>query len=250
MQGMNRGLFVGIGAVVGMATVATLVWLVSTRARTPSPAPPSVEFTPASSPSPTANPAATPSARSPKPAEPAAPKPDSAVPTTGTLLFESDVPETTVFIDRVFVGTLPAKSENVTPGSHQLTFSAPGYDGIRMTIDVEPGTRTITAKFKEIVLDERANVTHKHAIGSCAGVLRASPQGLQYETTNAGDAFSTPLPSLETFELDYLSKTLKVKIRGGKTYNFADSEGNVDRLYAFHQTVDKVRKRLISKNRP
>jgi hypothetical protein len=165
-------------------------------------------------------------------------------------VFESDVPETTVFIDRVFIGTLPTKAPNVAPGSHQITFSAPGFDGIRMSVDVEPGTRTITARFKEIVLDERAGVTHKHAMGSCAGTLLATPQGLRYDTTNAGDAFSVPLQNLETFDMDYVAKNLKVKIRGGKTYNFAGADGNADGLYAFHQAVDKVRKRLISKNRP
>jgi hypothetical protein len=168
----------------------------------------------------------------------------------GTLIIESDVPETSVFIDRVYLGSAPITARNLTPGSHHLNMSVKGYEGVSESIDVQPGTRTISMKFKEIRLDESVDVTHKHAIGSCSGTLRANPQRLSYETTNAGDAFAIALTNLEVFEVDYLQKNLKVKIKDGKTYNFADPAGNADRLYRFHQTVEKVRQRLLSGRRP
>jgi hypothetical protein len=128
--------------------------------------------------------------------------------------------------------------------------SAAGYEGIAETIDVAAGSHTISIKFKEIRLDEATPVRHKHGMGSCSGTLRATPQGLTFDATDKGDAFTAPLTSLEVFEIDYLQKNLRVKIRGGKTYNFEHPEANVDRLYQFHQVVEKVRQRLISGKQP
>ena len=49
---------------------------------------------------------------------------------------------------------------------------------------------------------------------------------------------------LETFEVDYLEKNLRVKLRKGKQFNFTDPEGNADRLFVFHRDVEKARERL------
>lgn len=187
----------------------------------------------------------------PGPAKPAEPAPAvDAAATTGTLIIESDVPETSVFIDRVYLGNAPVTARNLTPGPHRLNMSVTGYEGVSETIDVKAGTHTISMKFKEIKLDEKTDVTHKHAFGSCSGTLRASPQRLSYETSNASDAFAVALANVDTFEMDYVGKTLKVKVRDGKTYNFTEHDGNVDQLYAFHQAVEKVRQRLRAGRRP
>jgi len=164
----------------------------------------------------------------------------------GTLLIESDVPDTSVFIDRVFLGTAPVTATNLTPGSHRLNMSAAGYEGIAETIEVAAGTHTLSIKFKEVKLDASIAVVHKHAMGSCAGTLKASPAELRYETPNKGDAFSVALTDLEAFEVDYLAKNLRVKIRRGKTFNFTDPDGNADRLFVFHRDVEKVRQRLLA----
>jgi hypothetical protein len=226
---------------------AALLWVLNTP-------PPATTSEPARLPDAKAEPSAPASAPPPavaKPARSSAPRPAPAVeappeapPTMGTLVIESDVPDTSVFIDRVYLGTAPVTAENLAPGPHHLNMSAAGYEGVSETIEVAAGTHTVSKRFKEITLDEQLAVVHKHAMGSCAGTLRASPQGLIYETSNKNDGFTTPLQSLEIFEVDYLKRNLKVKIRGGKTYNFADAEDNVDRLYRFHQAVDKVRQRL------
>ena len=91
----------------------------------------------------------------------------------------------------------------------------------------------------------KADVVHKHGIGSCRGTLVATPQGLRYDTTNKGDAFTSALTNLETFEVDYLEKNLKVKIKGGKQYNFTDPNGNADTLFVFQRDVEKARQRLL-----
>ena len=67
---------------------------------------------------------------------------------------------------------------------------------------------------------------------------------MRYETANKDDAFTTPLLDLDTFEVDYLEKNLRIKPRQGKRYDFTDPEGNADHLFVFHRDVDKARERL------
>jgi PEGA domain len=177
------------------------------------------------------------------PAAPA-PVPVEEAPTTGTLVITSDVPDTSVFVDRVYLGTAPVTAVNLSPGQHHLNMSAIGYDAISEAIEVAPGSHDLSIAFKEIRLDAKIEVVHKHAMGSCAGTLRATPQGLTFTPTSGNDAFTVPLTDLETFEVDYLAKNLRVKIRRGRTYNFTDPDGNADRLFVFHRDVDKARRRM------
>ena len=78
----------------------------------------------------------------------------------------------------------------------------------------------------------------------CTGRLIATPQGLRYETPDKEDAFTTSLLDLDTFEVDYLEKNLRIKPTKGKRYDFTDPQGNADRLFVFHRDVDKARQRL------
>jgi hypothetical protein len=178
-------------------------------------------------------------------AAPEAPAAAAAVaPELGTLRIATDVAGASVFIDRQFIGTAPVTAENVKPGTHQLNVTAEGFDGIARAIDVEPGPRDLTIRFKEVRLNAALAVVHKHRIGSCAGQLVATAQGLRYETSDKDDRFEVPLKDLETFAVDYQDKNLKVKVRKGKQYNFTDPDGNADRLFVFQRDVDKVRQRL------
>jgi hypothetical protein len=81
-------------------------------------------------------------------------------------------------------------------------------------------------------------------MGSCKGQLIASPQGLRYDTSNTGDAFTAAFADIDTFEIDYLAKNLKLKLKSGKTYNFTDPDGNADRLFTFQKEVEKARARI------
>jgi PEGA domain-containing protein len=188
--------------------------------------------------------AAAPVVAAPPPAE-AAPPPDLV-----TLRIDSDVPGAQVFVDRQFIGAAPVTTTEVKPGAHQINVSAPGYDQYAQSIDVVPGPRDLMIRFKEVRLDAKADVIHKHAIGSCRGTLVATPQGLRYDTTSKGDAFTVPLTNLEVFQVDYLEKNLKVKIKGGKQYNFTDTMGNADNLFVFQRDVDKARQRLLKGDQP
>ena len=160
------------------------------------------------------------------------------------------MPGAQVFVDRQFVGSAPVTTTDFKPGTHQVNVSAPGYEQYAQSIEVEPGPRDLMIRFKEVKLDAKADVIHKHGIGSCRGTLVATPQGLHYDTTNKGDAFTVPLTKIEVFEVNYLEKNLKVKVKGGKQYNFTDPTGNADHLFVFQRDVEKARERLLKGDQP
>jgi len=173
-------------------------------------------------------------------AEPAA-EPASAT----TLVVESDVPGASVFVDREFVGTAPVTLRNVAPGTKRINLSAEGFEGVQRSVDVAPGENTVTMRFKEVRLNTTVGVSHKHGMGGCEGTLRATVDGLSYETTNKGDAFTLPYAQVESFEVNYLEKNLRVKQRGGKTWNFTDKAAdNADKLFVFHRDVTAAREKL------
>lgn len=180
-----------------------------------------------------------------KAAPPAAKEPSApAEPTAGELHIESDVPGAMVFLDRVYLGPAPVTAPNVSPGQHHLNVSAEGYDGYSETLQVAAGVASVMVRFKEIRLKEALDVVHKHGIGSCEGRLVADPQGVRYESSNKDDAFSLRFADIEVFEVDYLKKNLRVKRRGGKTWNFTTKAENADPLFVFHRNVDKVRQQV------
>jgi hypothetical protein len=163
---------------------------------------------------------------------------------TATLRIDTDVPGAQVFMDREFLGATPVTARDVKPGTHRLNLSVQGYDGIARDIEVTPGPRDLLVKFKEVSLNARIDVVHKHRMGSCKGQLIATPKGLRYETTDKNDAFTTSLLDLEVFQIDYLEKRLRVKLRKGRQFDFTDPENNADRLFVFHRDVDKAKARL------
>ena len=180
----------------------------------------------------------------PKKAAPAPAAPAPAAPTLASLTLETDVPDAAVFIDRVFVGNTPLSLDKLAPGSKRVQVTATGFDSVSKTIELNPGPNAISIRIKEVSLDARTSVVHKHAMGSCAGTLVASLDGLRYNTTNTGDAFSLNYSQIETFTVDYLQKNLRVKQKGGKTWNFTDKNDNADVLFVFHRDVEAARKKL------
>ena len=105
-----------------------------------------------------------------------------------------------------------------TAGSHRINVSAEGYDMYGETIELAAAPRDVMVRFKEVRLDERLDVVHKHGVGSCRGRLLATTAGLRYEADKAGDSFEAAFASLEPLQLDYLGGNLRVKQRGGRTY--------------------------------
>jgi hypothetical protein len=191
---------------------------------------------------PSAAPRAASRSRVPAPVE--APAPEESAPELGVLRIDADVPGAQVFIDRQFIGTTPLTADGVKPGTHQLNVTAEGFDGIAQTIDVEPGPRDLSVRFREVRLDAVLAVVHRHRMGSCRGQLVATADGIRYETADRDDAFSVPLADLETFQVDYQEKNLRIRLRKGRQLNFTDPDGNADRLFVFHRDVERARERL------
>ena len=158
------------------------------------------------------------------------------------LSVTADVAGAQVFLDRKFVGEAPLVIPEVSPGPHRLNVSAEGYEGYAKEITIGPGKNEIQVRFKEVRLDESLAVKHKHGIGSCQGQLRATPQGLRYETDHEKDGFTLSFSSLEPLEVDYMSRNLRVKVRGGRKYNFTAEDA--DDLLTFQHAVEAARKRL------
>jgi hypothetical protein len=189
-----------------------------------------------------------PRATTPRPRA-AAPRPEPTPPAASaaadlvTLRVDSDVAGAQVFVDRNFVGTTPLTTTDIKPGSHRLNVSAPGYEGIAQELTLEPGSREVTIRLRDVRLNASLDVVHKHGMGSCKGQLVATPQGIRYETTNKDDAFRAALLDMDEFAVDYLEKNLRVRVKG-KRFNFTDPEGNADRLFVFHRDVEKARERL------
>jgi hypothetical protein len=192
------------------------------------------ETRPTRAPSPPATVAAAP----PPPAETTRPEPR-------LLRVTGDVPGADVFVDRTFVGKAPFETRNITAGAHQINISAPGYDGVSEHVEVaESGTTEMTFSLKAVRLDAAVDVVHRHALGSCEGRLSATPAGLRFTPTEGRDGFVTALSALEEFEVDYQDKRLRVKIKGGRTFNFTTRAPNADPLLVFHRDVEKAREKL------
>lgn len=185
-------------------------------------------------------PAARRPATAPAPPGAAAPPASTAAP---TLYVDSDIPGAMVFVNRKYLGTTPLVSRDVGPGTHQLNVQVEGREPAVQTIDVQPtGDTRIAVALSAARLDARVAVVHKHGMGSCDGTLIASPTGLRYQTAHDKDGFTLPFAQLETFTVDYLAKQLRVKQRGGRTWNFTTKDDNADPLLVFHREVDAARK--------
>lgn len=243
-------------AAVGIVLVGAALFLVTRPSPAPEPAaapvatapvapppPPAVE----PAPTPPAEPRPAPPARAPtaKKAEPPPVPVEPAAPTLATLVLDSDVPGAAVFVNREYVGTTPLRLDGLEPGSRQLKLTADGHEGIERTVELTAGDNPLTMRFREVRLNKRIPVNHKHGVGGCEGTLVATVDGLAYETTNKGDAFNLPYAEVETFVVDYLDKNLRVKQKGGKTWNFTDkSAANADALFVFHRDVEAARKKM------
>jgi hypothetical protein len=258
---VNRHLVIGSVAVAFAAGAGLAIYLVQPERERPAP-PAAVAPAPAAAPVVREAPPAPPPAAEPErparraaiapveaPPEPA-PRPVDAVPDVGTLRIGADVAGAQVFLDREFIGVAPVVAEHVKPGTHQLNVSAEGFESFAAPIDVQPGMRDIAVKFREVRLDARVAVIHRHGIGSCRGQLVATPQGIRYDTADKDDQFTTALLDLDTFQVDYLAKNLRLKLKQGKQFNFTDPEGNADRLFVFHRDVEKARERLKRGDQP
>ena len=175
-----------------------------------------------------------------------APGAETAPAAVPRLKVTSDVEGAFVFVDRKFVGKTPLDTGEITPGHHQLKVSSEGYDGVSQGVEIaETGATEVEVSLKTVRLNTSVDVVHKHGMGSCEGKLFADVHGLRYETSNRDDGFTLAFADVETFTLDYLQKTLRVKKRAGRTWNFTTRAANANPLLVFQRDVDRARARLV-----
>ena len=179
----------------------------------------------------------------PEPEPESEPEPAAAPPPAIVLRVTSDVDGAEVFIDRRYAGTTPFESYEVEPGRHRINVSAPGYEGHAEDVEIGGELTTIDVRFRQVRLDQRIPVVHKHRFGDCEGHLVATTAGIEYRTDDE-DAFHVDLGGLEEFAVDYMAHNLRLKVRGGRTYNFTDHAENADALFVFHRAVEEARQRL------
>ena len=239
-SGRSRLALVAAVALVVVAAVAFWMWRRPAPSPPPGPAHPKAERAPSGGATPRPEPSPLEREARGGPARPR-PAPTAGAPTP-RLRVDADVPGASVFLDRKYLGTTPLETTEFTPGSHRLNVSAEGQDMYAETIEIPTGGRDLVVRFKEVRLDEAIDVVHKHGVGSCRGRLAATPAGLAFSGGNAEDAFNAPFASLEPLQVDYLKKNLRVKVRGGKTYNF--SAESADTLLVFQKAVEAARKKL------
>lgn len=153
---------------------------------------------------------------------------------------ESNVLGATVALDGQTRGTTPVAIAELAPGTYELVVSAAGYKTHSETVDYSGGARDIRVDLESatIVLNESVAVKHKHRIrGSCEGVLRASAEGIRFDTEHK-DAFYVSSSELEQFS--FKKDKLNLKIQGGKKYSFVERNDNKDALALFHERVDEA----------
>lgn len=180
----------------------------------------------------------------------AAPAPAAPAPSPREFRVTSDIPGSYVFLNRKFLGTTPFTSREVAPGTYQLNVQTEGRPPVVRTVDVtQDGLTEVVVTIPAATstagatgtVDAAVAVVHQHAMGSCEGTLRASAEGFRYDTPHK-DAFAIPLASVETFAVDYAEKRLRLKQRGGRTWNFTTTAANADPLFVFHRDVDAARR--------
>lgn len=155
---------------------------------------------------------------------------------------ESNVSGASVELDGQPRGSTPVAISDLAPGTYELVVRAAGYKSHSETVEYTGGARDIRVDLVEssstVVLNEAVAVKHKHRIrGGCEGVLRASPEGIRFETEHK-DAFFVSLLDLERIRFE--KNKLNLKVRGGKSYNFVELNDNGDALELFNDRVEEA----------
>ncbi|MDE3260917.1 MAG: PEGA domain-containing protein [Acidobacteriota bacterium] len=160
----------------------------------------------------------------------------------GSITVESDVAGANVFLNRNFKGNTPVTIADLQPGEYNLTVAVEGRDVVSRKVEVGRRAVPVRVEFGDLVaaLEVRVAVVHKHRFGSCEGTLVATPEGFDYQTDHK-DAFRLSFGETERFEIDYLENNLRLKVQGGRTYNFESPTEDVDSLFVFHRDVTAFR---------
>lgn len=178
------------------------------------------------------------------------------------LVITSDVRGADVYLNGNRVGKTPHKATPLTPGDYDVKVALDGYETFEAQVHVETPDESIHADLvarkgestaresgkAPAVESERPSapptdirgfgesvaVKHNHRIGSCEGMLRATREGVGYETDHK-DAFFTAYADVEELSLD--GDKLTLKVREGRKYDFNGQGDDNQALVEFHARV-------------
>jgi hypothetical protein len=140
------------------------------------------------------------------------------------------------------MNNMPSRSEETAPTQDEAASTPSEPAAVRpgppaVLTPSKPPTQAEAVRF-----DAAVPTVHKHRLGSCEGTLRVSSAGLSYSTTDEDDAFRLPLAEVDQFEFDAERKNLRVRQRGGRTWNFTSRGDDVSGLSAFARQVERARR--------
>jgi hypothetical protein len=90
--------------------------------------------------------------------------------------------------------------------------------------------------------ETQVTVVHKHRFGDCEGTLRVAQGTLTYATSHKDDGFRLAFADIDAFDLDAGKNTLRIRRRGGKTWNFTTRDDATAALAAFHRDAARLRR--------
>ncbi len=137
-------------------------------------------------------------------------------------------------------------SEAATPATEQPASEIPAQEQpqapARRAAATRPAQNTATASPAAPKLDAHVPVVHKHRFGDCEGTLRAVPGTLTYATAHKDDGFQLAFAEIEAFDLDADKKNLRIRRRGGKTWNFTTRGDATAALLTFHKDASRAKR--------
>ena len=132
----------------------------------------------------------------------------------------------------------PASAETpVQPGAQRTAATASPAPATKAASSHPAATAPATAR-----IDARLLVVHKHRFGDCQGILRAVPGTLTYATEHKEDGFRLAFAEVEALDLDADKKNLRIRRKGGKTWNFTTRGDAGAALSIFHKEAERARK--------
>jgi hypothetical protein len=144
------------------------------------------------------------------------------------------------------VAAPPASTVDTAPSGGSA--NAPTPAGVGSGSTATPATRAPAVSRAPVTASTSSTtgaevpVVHKHRFGDCEGTLRAVGGTLIYSTTHKEDGFRLAFADIEGFDVDAAAKNLRIRRRGGRTWNFTTRSESATALVAFHTAAARARR--------
>jgi hypothetical protein len=140
------------------------------------------------------------------------------------------------------MNNMPSRSDEAAPAEEAGAATPSEPTDVRPAPPSVPTPSKSPTQAEAVRFDVAVPAVHKHRLGSCEGTLRASSAGLSYNTTNRDDAFRLPFAEVDQFEFEAERRNLRVRQRGGRTWNFTSRGDDIAALGVFARQVERGRR--------